>query len=260
VDAQDVSSPVSRRRYGARRRRSALDLYRSGRSLEQVAVELGVSVSWVYGIVAKGGEMRNVSPSWSAALIPRTLELYLEQRLSCRAVAEQLARELDGDGPSHEWVATRLRERGLLRDKSASQRARRKVQARRDYTVLEEGARGLYRQGFGVPAIAKRLDVSRRSVKRWTADLRRDPATAQRAKKWTAPTEDVRQRLRRRALVVELRQTGATYAAIVAATGVSKPTVYLYLRAAGLVRAQPNRRRKRSRPLPGAPDERRVGS
>ncbi|HAX81611.1 MAG TPA: hypothetical protein DCY40_03450, partial [Actinobacteria bacterium] len=183
-----------RARYGDDVRQHAVDFYRRHGSFSAAAAELGVSASWVYGVVRDSGIDRAELPVWPASLARRAAELYVEERLSCRAVAARLAAERGGAGPSHEWVAEQLRQRGLLRGKSAGQRARAEAVSRRDYADLERKARALFARGESARAVADRLGIARRTVVRWVGRTR-DPATATRVRAWEAPRDDVRERL-----------------------------------------------------------------
>jgi transposase len=247
------------RRHGERKRRLAVRLYRDeGLSISLVTARLNegarkvVSATWVYQVLDAAGVVRRC-PAWPSSLVARAVELYVDQRLSARGVARELAAENGGRGPSHEWVHRRLLERGVYRCRSASQRARREAEAGQDYAEAERQAVALYGEGFGAPTVAGRLGVSKTTVLRWVRARRAADATRKRA--WEAPTDAVRERLRKRAEVIRLRGERKTYAAIEEATGVSGPTIYGWLRAAGMVRAQPRRRVPCRYRLPGAPDE-----
>jgi transposase len=86
--------------------------------------------------------------------------------------------------------------------------------------ALREQARALRQQGFSIEQIAARVGVqSRSTVTRWVADL---PTPA-----WTARPR-AKDELRARARV--MRAEGATYTEIIAALGVAKSSVSLWVR------------------------------
>jgi DNA invertase Pin-like site-specific DNA recombinase len=191
------------------------------------------------------------------SLVGRAAKLYTEKRLSARDVAAVLKAENGGKGPSHVWVAARLEERGLLRGRGGANRARaEKATAEvagdpRDYAELEAEARRLAEDDrWSVRRIADELGLARHTVKRWLGDLAAGPAASIRQVAWESRRPETYERLRKRARVIELRAAGKTYPEIQAATGASRAMIYLYLRAAGLVKEQPARRRSR-RKLPG---------
>lgn len=156
--------------------------------------------------------------------------------MSCRAVSVELRSRMD-PGPSQQWVFERLRERGEIRSKSRAQQVRGSRDHGRDYDRLRAQAVGLARRNLPQREIARRLGVSRSSVRRWLPrDLRMSVSESLRVRAWAASTPQAHARVMRRRRVLKMSAEGATYREIREETGVSSATIHKYRRETGMVK------------------------
>lgn len=179
--------------------------------------------------------MNGSVPVFRSLLIREALELYA-RGWSCRTVAADLARRYD-PAPSQQWVYERVRDAGVVRSKSRAMELREARRHGKNYDRLRREARRLAVEGhLSIREISRRLGVSRNMVQRTVPELKTSRREATIRRCWFADLPDVKRRQERRELVVRLRREGKKYREISAATGLCWATIYLYLRAAGLVR------------------------
>lgn len=227
-----------RRRYGDWHRRRVIAAYGREGSVSRAACAVGVGETWAYKVLEEVGAIAHRTPTYPVSLVREAERLYVAERLSCRAVARRLA-EKHGTGPSQEWVHARMRERGVLRTKSETNKIQNGRRNGRDYEKdLPARARELARRRWSVRRIARELGISRNAVKAYLpAADRCGPAEATVRQRWLADDAGAELRRGRRAQVLELRvRRGLKYREIAAITGLSVPTISAYLRQAGLTR------------------------
>ncbi|MGA7617018.1 MAG: hypothetical protein WBX15_17745 [Thermoanaerobaculia bacterium] len=184
--------------------------------------------------------MKRAWPTYTARQAHRAVELY-RSGLSTSLVAQEIG------GVSREWVRVQVVAAGILRSKSHAMRLRMAREKGRDYEQLRREALELAtEQLMSVRAIAKYLSVSTNFVKQAIPrELRCNPKDATLRRKWQAFLPDVEARRERRERVILMRRGGATYARIIAETGVCQATVYRYLSEAGLTGSLRDQRRMR---------------
>lgn len=248
---------MGNRKYSEQERQLVVEHYQRTGSINGAAALVGASQNWAYKLLKSRG-LTSTCPRWPISLVARAEELYTERRLSCRDVAAVMADELGGEGPSHVWIGTRLKAKGVLRTRGGANRARAEKAkevdgALPDYAALQIEALHLARgRGLSPRQISAKLGVARSTIMRWLREHALSPADAQRMRAWAAKTPEVAARRRRYRAVIEMRAAGRTYTAIEEATSLSRSQIYLYLRRAGMVKAQAQVR-KGLRILPGPP-------
>lgn len=240
---QEIASR-KRRRYTAWHRGRVLAAYRREESLRAAAAAAGVGATWAYRVLEEAGAIARKTPQYPVRLVREAERLYIEERLSCRAVASRL-RETYGAAPSQEWVHARMRERGVLRTKSQTNKIQNGRRNGRDYEKdLPARARELAARRWSVRRIARELGVSRNAVKAYIDPVDRcSRAEATVRERWLAEDPGAERRRELRVRVLDLRvRHGLKYREISEMTGLSVPTISAYLRQAGVTRpARPTR-------------------
>lgn len=175
---------------------------------------------------------------FTTSTLRRARHLYVDEQLSCRAVAAKLAEESpEGEpSPSHTWVYDHLGRLGVLRTKSQADVVLQSRRRGKDYAAIHEVARRLtLEHNWSTRHIARLLGVTHKSIAFAIGpDERLNARDATLRRNWHADHPDVVKRVRRRARCISMRIDGATYSEIMLALQISKPTVSAYLRGAGL--------------------------
>lgn len=209
-------------------------------SIAESARAAGVSLPTAYRVLAK--VHAPAVPVFKTGIRKEAQRLY-ETGLSCRAVAEELAK-VHSPAPSQESIHQWMRNAGVLRTKSRAMELREAKKHGKDYDRIRQQARRLViEEALCEKSAAKILGVGRKVVERALPEDERvtDPSEAMLRRKWQSNLPDVEQRRAIRDEVIARRERGETLDQIVAATGKSKATVSKYIRDAGLSR--PTKRR-----------------
>lgn len=248
--------------YGAWHRARVLANYARTSSHTAAARAAGVSPGWAYGVLKRNSRIADQN-CFTARTMLEARRLYVEERLSCRGVVARLRAAGVDPAPSQQTVFDYLRRAGVLRTKSQADVIQNGRRNGRDYEAIGPVARELARERrWSVHRIARELDISRNAVKRHLeAEDRCDAAEATRRAQWEADTPEARARRERRIQVMQLRIAGKKLREIVAAVGVSLPTVCTWLREDGLTRPPVRHRladsiRRRRRRPKEVPDDR----
>lgn len=209
--------------------------YRRTASVPAAARAAGVSLPTAYRVLAE--ELKPVVHVYKTRLRQEAKRLYASG-MSCREVARELAKT-HSPTPTHESIRGWMAAAGILRGIRRALELRAIRERGKDYDRIRAIARRLSNEKQLSPShIARVLGVQKSVIRRvLDRDQRLDSAEATLRRNWQADLPDVHERLRKRELVVTLRERGATYPQIKATTGLSAATVYKYLREAGLTKA-----------------------
>lgn len=211
--------------------------YRRTGSVPEAAKAGCVSVATAYRHLAN--EHLSRVPTFKTRIRREALKLYASG-LSSRAVVRELEKSYS-PAPSQESICQWAKAAGILRSKTRANELRAKRVHQKDYDRIRQIARQLSDERQLSPMhIARVLGVQKSVIRRAIArDQRLDPSEATLRRKWQADLPDVNERLHKRETVITMRERGATYPQIIAATGLSQSTVSIYLRSAGLTKAIP---------------------
>jgi transposase len=157
--------------------------------------------------------------------------------LSTKGVAAALAEKYN-PSPSRQTVWDWVRSAGIVRSKGRAQEIRACTENRRDYAALRRQVRELAEEKlWSVRAIARHLGVSRNFVKCWIPrEYRCELSTSIERRAWQAYHPDVERRRTLFDQVVALRERGRKLEDIVVETGLSRSTVWVWCKRAGLTK------------------------
>jgi hypothetical protein len=225
-----------RRKYGRRRRRQVIIKYRQNGSLEKTAAAVGCSRSFAYKVLVDAGEIVNHPPVFTTKVVRDAIALY-GSGLSARATVVEL-NKTHNPPPSQQWVFERVREAGIARSHARANEIREMQRLGKDFDLIRRIARRIATEKlWSAKMIARHLGVSTKTITRaLPPGLRCDASLATQRRKWQAYLPDVDRRRALRDDVIALRLRKTTIAAIVSTTGLSKSTVCLYLKRAGLTK------------------------
>ena len=217
-----------------RKKVKVLRTYRETGSLSQAAAGGGVSTTRAHQMLAAAKAIRRPLAVFPVSLIRKALALYASG-LSCREAAARIARETKYR-PTDVWIFRHAKRAGILRSHSRAMQLAAATHYKKDFDAIRRAARKLAEKNlWSVTHISKVLGVSSHVVvAALPRSLRCGRSLANERRAWQAFLPDVELRRERRDRVVFLRQRGYSYAEIMAATGLSKPTVTRYLQLAGM--------------------------